>query len=258
MIYRRNLGLRDEQSSLKYTWAFQSEPPRFAPGAGAFTSGSPRGFGAPFGPDIMRIAFPTGRRTRRGFTLVELLVVIGIIAVMVSILLPSLGRAREAANQTECLSNLRQLGAAFVMYTNENKGKFPYAACADIPRPEDFIWCQERRTAAAPCSFSGSRRSPGTWLTAGSAGTTSSARPMTAAASGPRGRRGSTATATRSTTCSRIRPRPGRRLQGPPRQQHPQRRLEGPPRRGRPIHGRGRLLDPAAIDYATLRRTRRH
>jgi prepilin-type N-terminal cleavage/methylation domain-containing protein/prepilin-type processing-associated H-X9-DG protein len=112
-------------------------------GDGAITSGSPRGIGAPFGPDIMRSAFPSGVRTRRGFTLVELLVVIGIVAVMVSILLPSLGRAREAANQTKCLSNLRQLGMAFVMYTNENKGKFPYAARYDIPRAEDFIWWQE-------------------------------------------------------------------------------------------------------------------
>jgi prepilin-type N-terminal cleavage/methylation domain-containing protein len=80
---------------------------------------------------------------RHGFTLVELLVVVGIIAVLVSILMPSLGRAREAANQTKCLSNLRQLGTAFIMYANENQGKFPYAAQYDMPRPEDFIWWQE-------------------------------------------------------------------------------------------------------------------
>src|SRR5690349_23940222 len=82
-------------------------------------------------------------RTRRAFTLVELLVVIGIIAVLVSILLPSLNRAREAANQTKCLSNLRQLGLAFVMYVNESKGKFPYTGRYDIPKPEDFLWWQE-------------------------------------------------------------------------------------------------------------------
>jgi prepilin-type N-terminal cleavage/methylation domain-containing protein len=64
--------------------------------------------------------------TERGFTLVELLVVIGIIALLIAILLPALAKARDNANRTACLSNMRQLGMAFVMYTNENKGYFPY------------------------------------------------------------------------------------------------------------------------------------
>ena len=62
-----------------------------------------------------------------GFTLVELLVVIGIIAVLLAILMPALNRAREMSNRTKCLSNLRQLGMAMTMYTDEYKGRLPNA-----------------------------------------------------------------------------------------------------------------------------------
>lgn len=71
------------------------------------------------------IAFIFPRLHRRAFTLVEILVVIGIIGLLLGFLLPSLEKARHKAYIDACASNLRQIGQAIAMYANENHGNYP-------------------------------------------------------------------------------------------------------------------------------------
>ena len=81
------------------------------------------------------------RARRHAFTLVELLVVIGIIAVLISVLLPVLSSARKAADKTKCLAALRQFAAAYKMYANDNNGWYAPIGLGDNPGlPREKRW----------------------------------------------------------------------------------------------------------------------
>ena len=81
---------------------------------------------------IMQIA-SKAKKAGRGFTLIELLVVTGIIAILTSILLPIISKVRTQARDAACLSNLKQLGAAFQAYAGQNDGIWPSPAQTGKP-----------------------------------------------------------------------------------------------------------------------------
>ena len=77
-----------------------------------------------------------------GFTLIELICAIGIIAVLMALLMPSMVKARETARSLKCLSTLRQLGIAFQAYASEQRRYLPYPTTKLYPPPTDqrFLW----------------------------------------------------------------------------------------------------------------------
>jgi prepilin-type N-terminal cleavage/methylation domain-containing protein len=79
------------------------------------------------------------RRGRRAFTLVELLVVVGVIAVLVGLLMPALGAARNQSRSVQCLSNLRQIGMAALMYAQDTKQWVSFVPAVPGPPPKPAI-----------------------------------------------------------------------------------------------------------------------
>ena len=101
------------------------------------------------------------RPSRRGFSLPEILIVVGIIAVLAGLLLTVRSRATHKASQVLCLNNLRQIGMAFTQYAQNNDQAFPFGAPADAPGDRKEDWIHFRATVdELPKKINGSAIAP--------------------------------------------------------------------------------------------------
>lgn len=100
---------------------------------------------------------------RGGFTLVELLVVIGIIAVLISVLLPALNRARQSANSLTCQAKLKQIGQAIQIYANENKDSLPIGTFDGVMDGSTMTTRQAKGTEYTVLLANLMSRKGGTW-----------------------------------------------------------------------------------------------
>ncbi len=107
------------------------------------------------------------KRTTKGFTLVELLVVIGIIALLISILLPSLNKARETANRAKCASNLKQIGTALRVYETQNNGQYPRSVYNATSATANFVTWGSGATASFTSADTFARNSAGAFTVTG-------------------------------------------------------------------------------------------